>query len=117
MLINVHDIADFGKDTDIIIGFRNIQNKVSMSRNDSMITQFYVDGLDDYGIDQANYGSSILTDLSYFAREPYMNDTLAKKYKDWASYRYNENNIKAYMELYKYFWNSDFAQSGNFWLC
>ena len=72
-----------------------------MSRNDSMITQFYVDGLDDYGIDQANYGSSILTDLSYFAREPYMNDTLAKKYKDWASYRYNENNIKAYMELSK----------------
>ena len=56
LLINVHDIADFGKDTDIIIGFRNIQNKVSMSRNDSMITQFYVDGLDDYGIDQANYG-------------------------------------------------------------
>lgn len=101
LLINVHDIADFGKDTDIIIGFRNIQNKVSMSRNDSMITQFYVDGLDDYGIDQANYGSSILTDLSYFAREPYMNDTLAKKYKDWASYRYNENNIKAYMELSK----------------
>lgn len=101
LLINVHDIADFGKDTDIIIGFRNIQNKVSMSRNDSMITQFYVDGLDDYGIDQANYGSSILTDLSYFAREPYMNDTLAKKYKEWASYRYNENNIKAYMELSK----------------
>lgn len=101
LLINVHDIADFGKDTDIIIGFRNIQNKVSMSRNDSMITQFYVDGLDNYGIDQANYGSSILTDLSYFAREPYMNDTLAKKYKEWASYRYNENNIKAYMELSK----------------
>lgn len=101
LLINVHDIADFGKDTDIIIGFRNIQNKVSMSRNDSMITQFYVDGLDDYGIDQANYGSFILTDLSYFAREPYMNDTLAKKYKEWASYRYNENNIKAYMELSK----------------
>lgn len=101
LLINVHDIADFGKDTDIIIGFRNIQNKVSMSRNDSMITQFYVDGLDDYGIDQANYGSSILTDLSYFAREPYMNDTLEKKYKEWASYRYNENNIKAYMELSK----------------
>lgn len=101
LLINVHDIADFGKDTDIIIGFRNIQNKVSMSRNDSMITQFYVDGLDDYGIDQANYGSSILTDLSYFAKEPYMNDTLAKKYKEWASYRYNENNIKAYMELSK----------------
>lgn len=101
LLINVHDIADFGKDTDIIIGFRNIQNKVSMSRNDSMITQFYVDGLNDYGIDQANYGSSILTDLSYFAREPYMNDTLAKKYKEWASYRYNENNIKAYMELSK----------------
>lgn len=101
LLINVHDIADFGKDTDIIIGFRNIQNKVSMSRNDSMITQFYVDGLDDYGIDQANYGSSILTDLSYFAREPYMNDALAKKYKEWASYRYNENNIKAYMELSK----------------
>lgn len=101
MLINVHDIADFGKDTDIIIGFRNIQNKVSMSRDDSMVTQFYVDGLDDYGIDQANYGSSILTDLSYFAREPYMDDSLAKKYKEWADYRYNEDNIKSYMELSK----------------
>ena len=103
MLINVHDIADFGKDTDIIIGFRNIQNKVSISREDSMITQFYVDGLDSYGIDQANYGSSILTDLSYFAKEPYMNATLATKYKEWANYRYNEKNIKAYMELSRSF--------------
>ncbi len=101
MLINVHDIADFGKDTDIIIGFRNIQNKVSISREDSMITQFYVDGLDSYGIDQANYGSSILTDLSYFAKEPYMSTTLATKYKEWENYRYNEKNIKAYMELSK----------------
>lgn len=101
MLINIHDIKDFGKDTDIVIGFRNIQNKVSISRDDSMVTQFYVDGLDDYGIDQANYGSSILTDLSYFAREPYMDNTLAGKYKEWADYRYNENNIKAYMDLSK----------------
>lgn len=101
MLVNVHDIADFGKDTDVVIGFRNIQNNVSMSRDDSMVTQFYVDGLDDYGIDQANYGSSILTDLSYFAREPYMDDGLAEKYKEWAAYRYDENNIKTYMELSK----------------
>lgn len=101
MLINVHDIKDFGKDTNIIIGFRNIQNKVSTSCEDSMVTQFYVDGLDDYGIDQANYGSSILTDLSYFAKEPYMDSELVKKYKEWSDYRYSEDNIKTYMELSK----------------
>lgn len=51
-----------------------------------MVTQFYVDGLDDYNIDLANFGNSVITDCSHFCREPYMNAVLQEKYTAWQKY-------------------------------
>ena len=51
-----------------------------------MVTQFYVDGLDDYNIDLANFGNSVITDCSHFCREPYMNIILQEKYTAWQKY-------------------------------
>ena len=51
-----------------------------------MVTQFYVDGLDDYNIDLANFGNSVITDCSHFCREPYMNIVLQEKYTAWQKY-------------------------------
>lgn len=53
----------------------------------SLVTQFYVEGLDDYNIDLANFKNSVITDLSYFCCEPYMNATLQEKYTAWQEYR------------------------------
>lgn len=50
MTINVYRPETLGVDTGIFLGFRNIQNNVTTSRDDSLITQFYVEGLEDYEV-------------------------------------------------------------------
>lgn len=97
MTINVYKPDSLGKDTNVVLGFRNIQDSVTISRDDSLVTQFYVDGLDDYNIDLANFGDSVITDLSYFCREPYMNAILQEKYIAWQEYR--ESRRDEYCEL------------------
>lgn len=87
LLINVYKPDSLGKDTNVVLGFRNIQDSVTISRDDSLVTQFYVEGLDDYNIDLANFKNSVITDLSYFCCEPYMNATLQEKYTAWQEYR------------------------------
>lgn len=86
LLINVYKPDSLGKDTNVVLGFRNIQDSVTISRDDSLVTQFYVDGLDDYNIDLANFGHSVITDCSHFCREPYMNIILQEKYTAWQKY-------------------------------
>lgn len=87
LLINVYKPDSLGKDTNVVLGFRNIQDSVTISRDDSLVTQFYVEGLDDYNIDLANFKDSVITDLSYFCCEPYMNAALQEKYTAWQEYR------------------------------
>lgn len=86
LLINVYKPDSLGKDTNVVLGFRNIQDSVTISRDDSLVTQFYVDGLDDYNIDLVNFGNSVITDCSHFCREPYMNIVLQEKYTAWQKY-------------------------------
>lgn len=85
--INVYRPKSLGKDTGIFLGFRNIQNNVEISRDDSLITQFYVSGLDDYNIDAANIGSSLITDLTYFMKKPYMSESMVQNYADYLDNR------------------------------
>ena len=87
MTINVYRPETLGVDTGIFLGFRNIQNNVTTSRDDSLITQFYVEGLEDYDVAAVNYASNVMTDLSHFEREPYMDNTLIEKYKAYIKYK------------------------------
>lgn len=87
LLINVYRPASLGKDTNVVLGFRNIQDDVTISRDNSLVTQFYVEGLEGYYIDAANYGTNVIEDLTYFCKEPYMDTTLQEKYKAWQEYR------------------------------
>lgn len=87
LLINVYRPASLGKDTNVVLGFRNIQDDVTISRDNSLVTQFYVEGLEGYYIDAANYGTNVIEDLTYFCKEPYMDATLQEKYKAWQEYR------------------------------
>lgn len=97
MTINVYRPDSLGKDTNVVLGFRNIQNSVTISRDENLVTQFYVDGLDDYNIDLANFGDSVITDLSHFCCEPYMNAILQEKYTAWQDYR--ESRRDEYCDL------------------
>nr|DAR15784.1 MAG TPA: tail fiber protein [Caudoviricetes sp.] len=99
MTINVYRPDSLGKDTNVVLGFRNIQNSVTISRDENLVTQFYVEGLDDYNIDAVNFGDSVITDLSYFIREPYMDTSLQEKYNAWQSYR--ESRREEFINLSK----------------
>lgn len=99
MTINVYRPDSLGKDTNVVLGFRNIQNSITISRDENLVTQFYVEGLDDYNIDAVNFGDSIITDLSYFICEPYMDTSLQEKYNAWQSYR--ESRREEFINLSK----------------
>lgn len=103
MLINVYRAESFGKDTGITLGFRNIQNNVTVTRDDSLITQFYVGGLDGYDIPSVNFKSNVITDLSYFICEPYMSKQLQDKYSAFVEYR--ESRRDEYIENSKQYNN------------
>ena len=99
MTINVYRPDSLGKDTNVVLGFRNIQNSITFSRDENLVTQFYVEGLDDYNIDAVNFGDSVITDLSYFICEPYMDTSLQEKYNAWQSYR--ESRREEFINLSK----------------
>lgn len=99
MTINVYRPDSLGKDTNVVLGFRNIQNSITISRDENLVTQFYVEGLDDYNIDAVNFGDSVITDLSYFICEPYMDTSLQEKYNAWKSYR--ESRREEFINLSK----------------
>lgn len=99
MTINVYRPDSLGKDINVVLGFRNIQNSITISRDENLVTQFYVEGLDDYNIDAVNFGDSVITDLSYFICEPYMDTSLQEKYNAWQSYR--ESRREEFINLSK----------------
>ena len=99
MTINVYRPDSLGKDTNVVLGFRNIQNSITISRDENLVTQFYVEGLDDYNIDAVNFGDSVITDLSYFVCEPYMDTSLQEKYNSWQIYR--ESRREEFINLSK----------------
>lgn len=99
MTINAYRPEGLGKDTGVFVGFRNIQNNITTTRDSSLITRFNVSGMSDYGIDSVNFGDSGIYDYSYFAKEPYMNSDMQKKYTAWNEYR--ESKREDYMRYSK----------------
>lgn len=112
-IINVYRPENYGKNTNINIGFRNLQNsnEVAVDEN-NLFTRYRVYGSDDLSITYVNFGLNIVEDLSYFLNEKYMSRELIDKYRLWESDRelrrpqyientklYNEQ-LKVVSELY-----------------
>ena len=86
MTINAFHPSNLGKDTNINIGFRNIQQSNEITVDDSSIyTRYYVQGSDSLGITYVNFGSNYIEDISYYMNEKYMSKELIEKYKLWVS--------------------------------
>lgn len=85
--VNAYPPETIGKDTNLFIGFRNLQNNVEISVDaDSIYTVFNVAGNDDLNINYVNFGSSRIEDLTYFLKTSYMSQTLIDKYTFWMDY-------------------------------
>lgn len=88
MLINAYRAESLGKDTNVLLDFQNIQNSISISRDNALVTVFDVKGDSDIDISYVNpVGDSKIIDLSYYCKEPYMSKELAEKYKAWTTLR------------------------------
>lgn len=82
--INVYRPENLGKDTNINIGFRNIQNSNEISVDDSnLITRYTVSGSNNLGILYVNFGSNIIENIEYLLNEKYLSAELIEKYKLW----------------------------------
>lgn len=98
MLINVYRAESLGKDTNVLLDFNNVQNSISISRDSQLITVFNVSGEDDVGISYVNpVGGSLIEDLTYYCKYPYMTNELAAKYKAWIEMR--DSYVEPYYSL------------------
>ena len=86
MKVNAYRPENYGRDTNINVGFKSVQksNEVTVDE-DSIFTRYYVQGADDLGIEYVNFGNNWIEDLSYYLNEKYMTYTLIQKYKLWES--------------------------------
>lgn len=98
MTINAYRPENLGKDTNVTIGFRNLQNSndISVDKN-SIYTRCRVEGDDRLGIEYVNFGSNMIENLSCFLNENYMSQALIAKYNAWRSD--TESKRYEYMEL------------------
>lgn len=105
--INAYRVESLGKDTNIYLGFRNLQNNITISGVDELYTVFTVTGKDDMRIDYVNFGYTIIEDISYFLTTQFLPQELIDKYKAWLAYREEQRPI--YIELSKKY-NTDLTK-------
>lgn len=88
LVVNFYRVENFGKETNITIGYRNVQNSADVSVDDEHIyTKYRVSGADDLGIEQVNGGNNNLFYLDRFwLNNKYLSDSTIKKYKAWSDF-------------------------------
>lgn len=80
-----------GKDTGIIIAYRNLLNKVDIScDSDNIFTRLNVQGKDSLTFADINYGDTHVFNLDYYKNTNYMDDELIAKLDIWEQAR-NDN--------------------------
>lgn len=86
--VNFYRVENFGKDTSVTIGFRNVQNTSDITVDeDNIFTKFRVVGGNNLGIEQFNGGSNCLIILDkYWLNEKYLSPTTIDKYNKWSSF-------------------------------
>lgn len=86
LTINAYRPENIGKDTNINIGFRNIQNSNDITIDENNIfTVYTVTGADELGITYVNGGSNEIENIEYFLNEKYLSAEVIEKYKLWLS--------------------------------
>lgn len=84
LTISAYRPENIGRDTNVNIGFRNIQqsNEISIDEN-NIFTRYYVQGSDDLGIIYVNFGNNYIENIDYFLNEKYLSKELIDKYLLW----------------------------------
>ncbi len=83
--VNFYRVENFGENTNVTIGFRNVENTNDVSvDDDNIFTKFRVAGGEGLGIEQFNGGSNYLISLpEYWLNHKYFSQSTIDKYKKW----------------------------------
>ena len=82
--INVYKEETAGIDTDVLITFENLSNKINIKYSaDDIKTVLTVKGADDINIREVNYGLPYITDLSYYHTVDWMGQDLYDAYSKY----------------------------------
>lgn len=102
MIINAYRPENLGHNTNINIGFRNLQQSNEISVDDNNIfTRYYVYGNDDLSIEYVNFGLRVIENIEYYLNEKYLSKDVIDKYKIWKSdVEANRQNYIDYTKLY-----------------
>lgn len=87
-IVNFYRVENFGKNTNITIGFRNVENSNEVTIDEENIfTKVRVSGANDLGIEQCNGGSNYLFYLDRFwLNNKFLSDPTIEKYKRWETF-------------------------------
>lgn len=84
LTINAYRPENIGKNTNINIGFRNLQNSNDITIDENNIfTSYTVTGSDALGITYVNGGTNYIENIEYFLNEKYLSKDTIEKYKLW----------------------------------
>lgn len=85
LIVNFYRVENFGENTNITIGFRNVENSNEITIDEENIfTKIRVSGANDLGIEQCNGGSNYLFKLDKFwLNNKFLSDPTIEKYKRW----------------------------------
>ena len=88
LIVNFYRVENFGKNTNITIGFRNVENSNEITIDEENIfTKIRVSGANDLGIEQCNGGSNYLFHLDKFwLNNKFLSDPTIEKYKKWETF-------------------------------
>lgn len=88
LIVNFYRVENFGKNTNITIGFRNVENSNEVTIDEENIfTKIRVSGANDLGIEQCNGGSNYLFYLDRFwLNNKFLSDPTIEKYKKWETF-------------------------------
>lgn len=88
LIVNFYRVENFGKNTNITIGFRNVENSNEITIDEENIfTKIRVSGANDLGIEQCNGGSNYLFHLDKFwLNNKYLSDSTIQKYIKWEEF-------------------------------
>lgn len=94
--INAYVEETAGIDTDVLITFDNLSNKINVKYSaDDIKTVLTVKGADDINIREVNYGLPYITDLSYYHTVEWMGQDLYDAYSNYL--KIVSNNKQAYL--------------------
>lgn len=85
--VNAYRMETLGKDTNIFLSFRNVQNDVTVTPSQDLYTWFTVENSDKLGITYVNFGKTDIYDISYFLNTKYLKQHTIDNYKKWLDYR------------------------------